>query len=213
VVTREPPLRRVPRQTRGQQRIAAILDAAEQLFAELGYEATTTNAIASRAHTAIGSLYQFFPNKEAILRALVGRFLDALREVLDRALTDVATETDLAPGSVLDRVLDPLLALRAARGRSLEIYLSTLRFGGVAAATRTLTEEIVTRVEALLAAHLPPMASSRRRLAAQVVVETTKALLPLTSAPDGTLRRELVAELKLLLRAYLAAVQVEAMAQ
>ena len=70
----EPILRRVPQQPRGQRRIEAILDAAEQLFAEIGYDATTTNAIAARAHTAIGSLYQFFPNKEAITAALYATY-------------------------------------------------------------------------------------------------------------------------------------------
>jgi len=205
MLTEELQLRRVPQQSRGQRRITAILDAAEALFAEVGYDATTTNAIAARAQTAIGSLYQFFPNKEAVLRALVARFLDEMRAVLDRALAGAAAAPDLPPGAVLDRVLDPLLALRAARGRGLEVYLSTLRHGEVAAATRTLTEEIVTRVEALLAAHEPATAPARRRLRAQVIVETAKALLPLTSAPDGSPRPEAVAELKALLRAYLAA--------
>lgn len=73
------PMRRRPQQMRGQRRIEAILDAAERLFATAGYEATSTNQIAAEAHTPIGSLYQFFPNKEAILRALVARYREQMR--------------------------------------------------------------------------------------------------------------------------------------
>jgi AcrR family transcriptional regulator len=54
-------MRRAPRRVRGQQRGNIILDAAEQLFAEAGYEAATTNEIAARASTSIGSLYQSAP--------------------------------------------------------------------------------------------------------------------------------------------------------
>ncbi len=48
----------------------ALLDAASEVLAEKGYEAATMSEIAERAHAAIGSLYQFFPNKESIACAL-----------------------------------------------------------------------------------------------------------------------------------------------
>ena len=62
--------RRVPLQTRGQKRVLALLGAASQVLAERGYEAATMSEIAERAHAAIGSLYQFFPNKESVGCAL-----------------------------------------------------------------------------------------------------------------------------------------------
>jgi AcrR family transcriptional regulator len=79
-------LRRVPQQARGAQRITKILDAADELFAETGYEAATTNAIAARANTSIGSLYQFFPNKEAIFTALAQRYATELSNSYDKVL-------------------------------------------------------------------------------------------------------------------------------
>jgi transposase-like protein/AcrR family transcriptional regulator len=63
-------LRRQPKQKRSQQRVEKILHAAAEVFAEVGYEAATTHMIAARAETAIGSLYQFFPDKLAIFHAL-----------------------------------------------------------------------------------------------------------------------------------------------
>jgi AcrR family transcriptional regulator len=199
----QPALRRVPRQPRGQRRIATILDAAEQLFAEIGYDAATTNAIAARGETAIGSLYQFFPNKEAILRALVARFLEQLRALLDAALADVASQESLPLETVLDRVLDPLLALHASRAGMLHVYFAQSGWGELARAPLVLTDEIAARLDALMARREPTPTPDERRLRAQIVVEVVRALLPLTATPDGVLRADVIAEMKRLLSAYL----------
>lgn len=66
--------RRSPKQARSRERVDAILDAAEAVFLERGFATATTNQIAARAGTSIGSLYRFFPNKEALLVALAERF-------------------------------------------------------------------------------------------------------------------------------------------
>lgn len=73
-------MRRQPRQARSQQRVNRILDIAEQLFIAEGYDSTTTNAIASQAKVPIGSLYQFFPDKSAILQALAVRYTELLHQ-------------------------------------------------------------------------------------------------------------------------------------
>ncbi|WP_223190346.1 TetR/AcrR family transcriptional regulator [Nonomuraea terrae] len=62
--------RKQPRQQRSRETVAAILEAAAQLFQRHGYGETTTNKIAERAGVSIGSLYQYFPNKDALLVAL-----------------------------------------------------------------------------------------------------------------------------------------------
>jgi AcrR family transcriptional regulator len=77
-------LTRSPVQKRGQQRVEAILDAAEAVFGEMGVEAATTNAIAERAGASVGSLYHFFSNKDAILHALAERYAETMKSVLQR---------------------------------------------------------------------------------------------------------------------------------
>jgi AcrR family transcriptional regulator len=85
---REPaPLRRQPRQARSQERVRRILSAAEELFVKGAVSSTTTNAIAARAGVPIGSLYQFFPDKGAILRSLAEGYAEQLHEQL-RAFFD-----------------------------------------------------------------------------------------------------------------------------
>jgi AcrR family transcriptional regulator len=68
--------RKQPRQVRAELTRERILTAAAHVFAEHGYAAGTTNRIAERARISIGSLYQYFPNKDAILAELLIRHLD-----------------------------------------------------------------------------------------------------------------------------------------
>src|ERR1044072_4208266 len=69
--------RRKPRQVRAELTRQRILTAAAHVFAEYGYAAGTTNRIAEQARISIGSLYQYYPNKDAILVELVTRHLDS----------------------------------------------------------------------------------------------------------------------------------------
>ncbi|OKI00882.1 TetR family transcriptional regulator [Streptomyces sp. CB02923] len=69
--------RKQPRQARAEATRQRILAAAAHVFAEFGYAAGTTNRIAEQARVSIGSLYQYYPNKDAILVELMTRHLDA----------------------------------------------------------------------------------------------------------------------------------------
>lgn len=85
--------RRKPRQVRAELTRERILTAAAHVFAEYGYAAGTTNRIAEHARMSIGSLYQYFPNKDAILAELLVRHID-------RGPWAEAEELDLTPGSL-----------------------------------------------------------------------------------------------------------------
>ncbi|MHC3469558.1 TetR/AcrR family transcriptional regulator [Streptomyces sp. 7R007] len=85
--------RRKPRQVRAELTRERILTAAAHVFAEHGYAAGTTNRIAERARISIGSLYQYFPNKDAILAELLVRHID-------RGTWTQADVLDLSPGSL-----------------------------------------------------------------------------------------------------------------
>lgn len=85
--------RRKPRQVRAELTRERILTAAAHVFAEHGYAAGTTNRIAEHARISIGSLYQYFPNKDAILAELVVRHID-------RGTWAKADQIDLSAGSL-----------------------------------------------------------------------------------------------------------------
>ncbi|MEV8603839.1 TetR/AcrR family transcriptional regulator [Streptomyces griseoviridis] len=85
--------RRTPRQVRAELTRERVLTAAAHVFAEYGYAAGTTNRIAERARVSIGSLYQYFPNKDAILAELLVRHID-------RGTWTRTDRLDLSPGSL-----------------------------------------------------------------------------------------------------------------
>ncbi|MFB8275692.1 TetR/AcrR family transcriptional regulator [Nocardia colli] len=85
--------RRKPRQVRAELTRERILTAAAHVFAEHGYAAGTTNRIAERARISIGSLYQYFPNKDAILAEL-------LIQHIDRGRWTEGDELELTAGSL-----------------------------------------------------------------------------------------------------------------
>jgi AcrR family transcriptional regulator len=66
--------RRIPQQPRAERRVAQLVDAAAAVLAETGYDAATMTAIAERAGASIGAVYQYFPNKEAIVLALRNQY-------------------------------------------------------------------------------------------------------------------------------------------
>src|SRR4029077_10438380 len=88
---REKNTARVPQRERGRRRVADLLQAAASLFAEKSYDAVTMTEVAARAGAPIGSLYQFFPSKEALADAVLDRFgerlVDALNGIEERATT------------------------------------------------------------------------------------------------------------------------------
>lgn len=102
--------RRRPAQSRSQFTVAAILQATLALIAEGGEEALTTNRIAERAGVSIGTLYQYFPTREAIVDTVAGR-----------ARADVLEQLDALLGRVGRGELEPLAMLRTF----IALYLRT----------------------------------------------------------------------------------------
>jgi AcrR family transcriptional regulator len=76
-------LRKQPVQQRSAKRVELMLEACAALIDELGYDGVTTTLIAERAGVAVGSLYQFFPDKRAVVQALTKRNLDHFTAEID----------------------------------------------------------------------------------------------------------------------------------
>ena len=78
-------MRKKPVQQRSQQLVESLVEAAGRVVAQDGLEAVTTIRVAERAGVSVGSLYQYFANKEALLAALVARMNEELRRAVDAA--------------------------------------------------------------------------------------------------------------------------------
>lgn len=163
--------RKIPRQERSIRTVERILDAATRIFHEQGYAGTTTNDIADRAELSIGSLYQYFPNKDAVLVALTRRHIEAAETGLDHLLgrprSDAGVEQilrDVVNFLVEQHDLDDLhLLVMHAAPRTLEISLEL--------------DRARTRLVDLAADLLSPVVADRHRrsLTARMVVATLDA--------------------------------------
>ena len=98
--------RRRPRQARAQATVDAIIQATARVLVEDGYDRASTNRIAQAAGVSIGSLYQYFPSKEALVAALVETHVDRMLEAVTRILDTDTEPSDLhASADTLVRAL------------------------------------------------------------------------------------------------------------
>jgi AcrR family transcriptional regulator len=77
------PLRRTPQQARSKARLARVLEAAERVLVAEGVEALTTTRVAAEAKVSVGSLYQYLPDREAIIDALAAGYFARLEAAMD----------------------------------------------------------------------------------------------------------------------------------
>ena len=82
--------RKRPRQRRSKATVEAILEATARVLVEEGIDRASTNRIAEIAGVSIGSLYQYFPSKDALVMALLERHCERMLGLLLRASVDLA---------------------------------------------------------------------------------------------------------------------------
>ncbi|TXK41974.1 TetR/AcrR family transcriptional regulator [Nonomuraea sp. C10] len=193
--------RTVRRQARGLKRMAEILDAAEQVIAEIGYPDMTTNQVAARAGLSPGSLYQFFRNKEEILDGLVTRYTDGRRDFWESRLAAVTPEVPLE--TLVDGVVDESVAFKARSPAYWSLLYGSATGDKLAAASQQLHQAIAGQVAAMLRRRSPGLDEARALLMGTMAVAMVKAVMPLVSAAGPARAAELVAELKRALVAYL----------
>ena len=132
--------RRAPRQTRSRFTYNAILTAAAQVLEEQGDTHFTTNRVADRAGVSIGSIYQYFENKEQILIALAEKEERSLPS--KKALQEMASDTSESPLRLgLRAYLKMLPNTPTARAKALDTVLRTRGAQGVADATEQRFED------------------------------------------------------------------------
>ncbi|MGK2948337.1 MAG: TetR/AcrR family transcriptional regulator, partial [Acidimicrobiales bacterium] len=191
-----------PRQQRAVETRERILDSAARIFAAHGYAAGTTNRIAEDADLSVGSLYQYFPNKDAILAELVRRHVaDGLA-----ALAPLLAEPPRGDLTArLDQLVSALIDLHVHDPRLHQVLFEEApRPPDVLAELHATEEQIVAIVAAWLEAdpsvvHPDPLVAARLTVAAveSLVHRLVARPEPVTGA--AVLRREIVH----LLHAYL----------
>jgi AcrR family transcriptional regulator len=189
------------RQERGKKRMAELLRAAGQVFADVGYENATTNAIAARAGVSPGTLYQFFPNKQAIAEALANAYAaknQALESVFDLRAAEVPLH------DLIDRLVDPFLEFRRNAPGFETLFVGSVVSRELAERIQALHQQMKQRIADVIQMRAPHLSAKMIQTAAETSVQIVKAMLPL--ALDGSAKQREVGkrELKLVLERYLA---------
>jgi AcrR family transcriptional regulator len=94
-------LRRTPQQARSRARLARVLKAAERVLVDEGVEALTTTRIAAEAKVSVGSLYQYLPDRGAIIEALAAGYFAKLEAAMDGFVEAAAAQRWVDPVGVL----------------------------------------------------------------------------------------------------------------
>lgn len=184
--------RRIPVQDRGQRRVEELLDAAEAVIVEQGVEAATTNAIAERAGAGVGSLYHFFPNKDAIVTALAARYQLELFELARRMLEpEMAT---MPIPEMAERIVTPIVAYLGRRPAYVKVYRATSGSGGVLACHDELHRNVVRIVETLMRARAANPDDEQIHISAMAAVEMVHHLLEFSQTLPPEAKARMVRE-------------------
>lgn len=172
--------RKRPRQSRSELTRQRILEAAARVFAEFGYAAGTTNRIAEWADISIGSLYQYYPNKDAVLLDLVTRHLEAIATAARRPSSGPPDSIEGIVRAMVRSAIDGhrddpellrVLIEQAPRSRELMQWITDQE------------QAWVTDLEELLAQN-PEVCVEDKHVAAQLVIATIEFVVhPLIAAP------------------------------
>jgi AcrR family transcriptional regulator len=185
--------------------VAAVLEAAARIFATHGYAAGTTNRIADAAGVSIGSLYEYFPNKDALLVALMEAHIAEGQAMIERVATDVMRRCRTLTG-VIRPLVQAMVELHA-RDRALHRVL--FEEAPLPPRVRQHLADVERRVAERVAEYLrvqPEVTVPDADLAATVVVQVVEGLTHklVVHGARGTLDAE-VDELVALVTAYLTA--------
>ncbi len=194
-------LRSQPKQKRGQMRVEAILNAASEVFAEAGYEQATIIQIAARAETSVGSMYQFFANKEAILKALVERYVQRASVVFAGMEVEAFPEMTLAQS--IRAMLLPLKAFIRDNRDFQVIFSSSAGSAFVAETIRAMDEAFLARTDAALALARPQISAQARRKYGLVCMVIMKGLLGLAHQSSELTLDEVFEEMETVFLRYL----------
>lgn len=115
--------RKTPAQRRSQETMNVILEAAIQVFEKRGYTGTTTNHIAERAGVSVGSIYQYFPNKESILYSLMEQHVSEISTEIENELIQNLDSGKIGKNAIR-KMIEVLVYVHRDRGAYHEIVLS-----------------------------------------------------------------------------------------
>jgi AcrR family transcriptional regulator len=203
--TEIPRLRRVPTQARSRERVRRLLDAAEELLAADGAEALTTTRVAAAAGVSVGSLYQYLPDKGAIVEALARRYLAEFEQLM-RELERDARQGGPGWEDPVARLIDAFSERYRERPGYRALWFGRELSDELRAADRQNKVALAQGVRRIAVALRLARDDAYLRVAARAGVLVTDSILQEAFRSDPGGDPQLIEEAKRILRLYLAEV-------
>jgi AcrR family transcriptional regulator len=165
--------RKQPRQQRSQATVEAILDATARVLCTTGYDRASTNRVALAAGVSVGSLYQYFPSKEALVAALVERHVAQMTLLVKTKLAEVAA----APLDVAARtMIDAMFAAHAVDPQLHKVLIEQVPRIGRLQDVLDVEREVEAMVAVFLEARRQDVRPTRLTSAAFVLCRVVEAI-------------------------------------
>lgn len=169
-----PQPRRMPRQARSRALVEAILEATARVLAERGYAGTNTNLIAERAGVSVGSVYQYFPNKDSLITALHERHAAEIHAALESVL---AAAQPRGLRGHLAAIVHAWLAAHQVEPELHRVLEKEFPFFDAPVQNSPADQGIYKRIRQLLEDHRHEVAPCDLDLATWVVLQTVESLI------------------------------------
>ncbi|HEY5934388.1 MAG TPA: TetR/AcrR family transcriptional regulator [Kofleriaceae bacterium] len=166
--------RKRPRQARSRATVDTILQASARVLVRRGFDGFTTNEVAAAAGVSIGSLYQYFPNKEALVAALIFRHIEEMNQAIFSELTRVAL---LPMPQAVRAVIELTFRAHAIDPELHQVLTEQVPRVGRLAKLRELDGISQRMVAGLLAARRSELAIRDPEVAAFVIVSAIEAII------------------------------------
>jgi AcrR family transcriptional regulator len=189
-------LRKQPRQQRSRSRVEDILAAAADLCAGRGLDALTTNAVAARAGVSIGSLYQYFPGKTALLTALIRAERASLLQAVERLVSTDRPRT-------LTEVADDLIDLTVAHHLERPALTRALGLARLHLPPDAEAAEFSARITVLIAACFRELNVMQSETAAQDLLAILRGMTEAASEAHQSDRQGLTSRIRRAVHGYL----------
>jgi AcrR family transcriptional regulator len=193
------PIRVAPQQERSTRRLAGFLEAAAELFVEVGYEAATMTAVAERSASSIGALYNYFPDKQSIAFTLLNQYSQGMeahwKPLMEQA--EILTHAEFA-----NLFIERITQFVQERPAYLSLLAAPIRFRRDPAARKTSRIAIANAFQA----KNPLLSNEQSLLAANVSLQIVRGMMTLYGEADPEGKVLVVTEFKKVLTLYLGSV-------
>jgi AcrR family transcriptional regulator len=189
------------RNLRGERRVASLLDAAGRVFGERGYHAANTNAIAAEGKVSPATLYQFFPNKEAIADALVARYaMDLAKEERAASIEELAS----APlEDAIQQVTEVVIEFHRKHPAFRTLYAEAPLSKDTLEQKHLLSQTFIDHLSEVLRARNPKLDKQEALWSAEIVLTALIGFLPAIAGRKTSARSRTIDALNQMLVRYL----------